>query len=144
MRLVDGNTHSEGRVEVCIGVRWGTVCDDGWSPFDALVVCRQLGYPAGGKPFQYLILITFSIDVILLTGARALRGTSFTPNFTLPIVMDNVACDSTEDKLTDCIHRNASRIRACSHKEDARIRCSVGKLQAQSQFCIMFCLSSYR
>ena len=124
MRLADGSSHNQGRVEVCIAGRWGTVCDDGWSPYDALVVCRQLGYPSNGdKPSLSTIKTTISC---LITGARALRGTSFTANFSLPIVMDAVACDSTEEKLTDCSHLNASRIRACSHQEDARVRCTIG------------------
>ena len=48
-RLVDGSRSSEGRVEVCQGVRWGTVCDEEWTTEDARVTCRQIGLPWRGQ-----------------------------------------------------------------------------------------------
>ena len=44
VRLVEGQTISNGRVEICLNGLWGSVCDDGWDTRDAQVVCRQLGY----------------------------------------------------------------------------------------------------
>ena len=51
---MNGATFNEGRVEVCWNEQWGTVCDDFWSTFDAVVACRQLGFPTTGECFYVL------------------------------------------------------------------------------------------
>ena len=49
IRLREGATSLEGRVEVCYGNEWGTVCQNLWSANDANVACRQLGFLTTGK-----------------------------------------------------------------------------------------------
>ena len=54
LRLVGGLSAYEGRVEVCLGQRWGTVCDNEWSTFHAVVVCKQMGILTEGIPKQFV------------------------------------------------------------------------------------------
>ena len=49
MRLSGGRSTTNGRVEICIDERWGTVCGDSWDLMEVEVVCRQLGYLGPGK-----------------------------------------------------------------------------------------------
>ena len=44
-----GATEFEGRVEVCFGNQFGTICDDEWNNDAAAVVCRQLNYSISSK-----------------------------------------------------------------------------------------------
>jgi deleted-in-malignant-brain-tumors protein 1 len=42
---MDGNSTSEGRVELCTQGLWGAISISGWDSNEAVVVCRQLGLP---------------------------------------------------------------------------------------------------
>ena len=43
VRLVDGLTLDDGRVEICLNGVWGSVCDDSWGVSDAIVVMSTTG-----------------------------------------------------------------------------------------------------
>ena len=56
IRLRGGFDENQGRVEICFGGVWGTVCDNGWDERDAGVVCTQLGLTqslTGGRHLTY-------------------------------------------------------------------------------------------
>ena len=42
VRLVNGTSDLEGRVEVCFGNLWGSICHNSWDNRDAGVICKQL------------------------------------------------------------------------------------------------------
>ncbi|XP_022110233.1 deleted in malignant brain tumors 1 protein-like [Acanthaster planci] len=75
VRLMDGSSSSEGRVEVYYQGDWGTVCDDLFDIQDATVICRQLGFPG------------------------AVRAVSAAAEFSVgdgPILLDNLECTGRE------------------------------------------------
>ena len=49
IRVANGVSALEGRVEVCVDGVWGTVCDDLWGVEEASVACRQLGFSPDGR-----------------------------------------------------------------------------------------------
>ena len=49
IRLVEGTSEYNGRVEICISGDYYTICDSRWTSADASVTCRQLGYDSQGK-----------------------------------------------------------------------------------------------
>ena len=47
VRLANGSSSDEGRVEICIQGEWGTIKGNNWDRIEARAVCRQLGYEPG-------------------------------------------------------------------------------------------------
>ena len=107
VRLVDGPSVREGRLEVYYSGRWRTVCDDYFDDADARVICYMLGYIDG----QFI-------------GNRygAGRGT---------IWLDNVQCSGTETSIADCSHRGWGR-HHCAHREDVSVSCNTLRLVGSS------------
>ncbi len=104
LRLAGGANEREGRVELCDGGAWGTVCDDSWEAVDAQVVCGQLGFAREGAQA--------TIDGSFGQGAGV-------------ILLDDVACAGDEARLVDCGH-NGIGISNCGHHEDAGVVCQEG------------------
>ncbi|XP_071494585.1 scavenger receptor cysteine-rich domain-containing protein DMBT1-like [Diadema antillarum] len=103
IRLVNGRSEREGRVEILYEGEWGTVCDESWSLEDANVVCRMLGYQ---EAWAAPCCATF--------GSGSGR-----------ILLDSVECDGTEDHLVKCRHggNHGNGTNNCTHGEDAGAIC---------------------
>ena len=43
IRIVNGRSNNEGRVEVNIGDEWGVICSNHWTLLEARVACRHAG-----------------------------------------------------------------------------------------------------
>ena len=57
VRLVNGTTPYEGRVEICYDGVWGSVCDSGWDYWDAAIVCLQMGFQGTSKQHLKLYFV---------------------------------------------------------------------------------------
>ncbi len=131
VRLVDGTSVSEGRVEVYSNGAWGTVCDDSWNQNDATVVCRQLGYRGGMYVFKSNTVSSLSKQCTVIVwlklkyyifAALSFTGSASFGQGTGNIVLDDVACTGTEASLFDCPNSGLN-IHNCGHSEDAGVVC---------------------
>jgi len=98
VRLVDGPSPREGRLEVYHNRTWKTVCNNRLNLAAARAVCYMLGY-------EY-------------TGRFCLRyGVS-----SRPILLDDLHCNGTETDIGDCRQRERGP-RFCTHGHDVSVSC---------------------
>ena len=117
--MIGGDSDLEGRVEVCSAGVWGTVCDNSWSSVDASVVCGQLGYP---HQRMLVVLINQILDHSNYITDAIARPLAFFGQGSGDILLDNVGCTGTEDRLIDCSN-NGIGVHNCTHSEDAGVTC---------------------
>ena len=98
VRLVDGGSYNEGRVEVYYSGEWGTVCDNEWDENKATMVCIQLGLGTTGKPHN------------------------FGPG-TGSVLLDNIVCSEEDKIITSCGHYGVGITLICSHSQDVGVKC---------------------
>nr|XP_054773054.1 deleted in malignant brain tumors 1 protein-like [Lytechinus pictus] len=101
VRLEDGSSPNEGRVEVYYNGAWGTVCDDEWDTENAQVVCRMIGYQG-----------------VIRSYSRAFFGEGQGD-----IVLDNSQCSGDERHIALCGNPKYLS-HNCGHDEDAGVVCS--------------------
>eukprot|EP00731_Ephydatia_muelleri_P035718 Em0151g10a len=109
LRLANGSTAvagaREGRVEICYGGYYGTICDDRWTPYDAMVACYKLGIPSNLSYAQPLQRAPYG------------QGT----NGSL-VLLSSVTCTGSEQSLLQCPH-NPIAATSCDHSHDAGVKC---------------------
>ncbi|XP_062619513.1 neurotrypsin-like [Saccostrea cucullata] len=96
-RIVNGSSPDEGLMEVLVNDQWRSVCNYGWSKYDADVACKSLGY-IGGIPFSLPILREGREDTWFLA---------------------NLNCNGNEDSLLECW----STFTTCKNGEQAGAVC---------------------
>lgn len=101
---MDGPSPGQGRLEVLINGQWGTVCSDGFGEQDAKVACRSMGRPA----------------MFALAYKASEQQLARDPG--LPILLDDLECEGTEESLLECGHAGVGRSN-CGHAKDVHLAC---------------------
>ncbi len=121
LRLVEGLVPGEGRVEVCLGGSYSSVCDIGWTSEDAQVACRQLGFEHEGTLRQLMFPLTdYHLPPSFPSAGAIALPSAFFGSASGRIRIGSVACTGSEEALLDCPYE---RDPICFHFEDAGILC---------------------
>ncbi|XP_053387043.1 uncharacterized protein LOC123542602 [Mercenaria mercenaria] len=99
IRLSDGPSFTQGRIELKILDTWGTVCDDGFGMQEANAICSMLGYPPA---------VTYYAE------AHYGPGTGL-------ILVDDLSCEEDATHINNCTYTTDEN---CDHNEDVSVVCT--------------------
>ncbi|XP_046962256.1 protein bark beetle [Vanessa cardui] len=106
IRLLGGRTPHEGRLQVRIDNKWGTICNYRWNIINAALVCNQLGLALNPD------------DWFLEPNEIPDAGISE------DIVLSNVECTEFDNDITKCKAETLESFEnSCTHENDVGIRC---------------------
>lgn len=106
IRLLGGKTTYEGRLQVRLDEKWGTVCNYKWNIINAALVCNQLGLALNPN------------DWFLEPSEIPNAGTSE------DIILSNVECTEFDNDITRCRAETREHFEnSCTHENDVGIRC---------------------
>ena len=78
---MEGESEWEGRLEVCLSQRWGTVSSDGWSHTNTHVICNDFGYDFSGIIIHTSVLIISANSTMFFPCHFSLTAPLLTPLF---------------------------------------------------------------
>ncbi|XP_062578441.1 CD5 antigen-like [Saccostrea cucullata] len=104
VRLINGSSPSNGRLEIYYSGVWGTVCGDNWGSTEAGVICAMMGFSrVNATPYS-----------------SSWYGTG-----SGPIWLTDVICNGTEVSISMCSHSHwGDTSGECSHDQDVGVHCS--------------------
>lgn len=107
VRLVGGRSHGEGRLQVKIGDRWGSVCNEGWTRQSAAVACHQMGLVLNPRDW---FLEPHELSSIGLED---------------PVMISHVDCTEQDTDIRNCFHLPTfnETEQYCGHDMDVGLRC---------------------
>jgi len=107
VRLVGGKTNEEGRLQVKLDDRWGSVCNEGWTRQSAAVACHQMGLVLNPRDW---FLEPIELSSIGLED---------------PTLMSHVDCAEEDTDIRNCFYRPTTNETEnyCGHDMDVGLRC---------------------
>ncbi|KAB0799954.1 hypothetical protein PPYR_07834 [Photinus pyralis] len=106
IRLLGEKAPTEGRLQVNINNRWGTVCNYGWTIENAALVCNQLGF------------------VLNRDDWNMQRNEIPSAGISEEVILSNVKCTMFDTDISNCKAESVDDFEySCSHENDVGVRC---------------------